>query len=246
MNTPPPEDRSSLRPPIAKVDTGLPPTPAAEPETLPSLIETMRVEPGGAMPLLDGHLSRLRHSSAALGHACLGEPSLREQIAGAAERLDAGSGWRMRLLLAPDGCLSLETAPLPPPQPPLKVIVQGPRARGAEAWLRHKTTHRPWYQQATQWLADHPDVFDVLYWNENDEMCEGSRSNLYLQTTDGRWLTPPLEAGALPGVQRQALLRAGLVEEASIQRDDFLHAPAIRISNALRGWLDAVIVPAGV
>src|SRR5690606_5250737 len=137
------------------------PTPAPEPETIPSLIETMRIEPGGAMPLLDGHLARLQRSSAALGHVWPGEPALRDQVARAAEGLDAGSWWRLRLLLAPDGGLSIETGPLAPPRPPFKVVAQGPRARGAEAWLRHKTTHRPWYEDATRWLAAHPDIFDV-------------------------------------------------------------------------------------
>ena len=119
--------------------------------------------------------------------------------------------------------------------------MQGRRMAGAESWLRHKTTHRPWYESATQWLGSHPDIFDVLFWNENGEMCEGSRSNLYMQAGNGKWLTPPLEAGVLPGVQRQALLQAGLAEEAPVRRDDFLQAKGIRISNGLRGWCDAII-----
>lgn len=214
---------------------------ATEPATPPSLIETMRVEPGGLMPLIEGHLQRLRQSCEALGYRWPGEATLHDQVARAADELDPSAWWRLRLLLAPDGGTSLEAGPLAPPHPPLRVAVHGPRMSGAADWLRHKTTHRPWYEDATRWLAAHPDVFDVLYWNENGEMCEGSRSNLYMQTAGGGWLTPPLEAGALPGVQRQALLNAGLVEEARIHRNDFLLAPALRISNALRGWQDVLI-----
>lgn len=215
---------------------------APEPPTPPHLIETLRVEPGSALPLLEGHLARLQRSSTSLGYACPGKTDLRTQIAQAVSDLNPATGWRLRLLLAPDGTLNLETTPLAPPQPPLKVVLQGPRMSGAKNWLLHKTTHRPWYEETAQWLASHPDIFDVLYWNENGDMCEGSRSNLYMQANDGKWLTPPLEAGALPGVQRQALLEAGLVEEARLQRDDFLLATRIRISNGLRGWCDAVLV----
>lgn len=218
-----------------------PPT-ASEPAAPPSLLETMRMEPGGLLPLLPGHLERLQDSSAALGYACPSEQEIRQRITQATAGLDAGCWWRLRLLLSANGDLNLETAPLEPPKPPLQVVVQGPRMSGAQDWLLHKTTHRPWYERAAQWLAEHPGVFDVLYWNDAGEMCEGSRSNLYMQNAQGRWLTPNLESGALPGVQRQALLRAGLVSEARITREDFLQAKAIRISNALRGWCDGVII----
>jgi len=208
----------------------------------PHLIETLRVERGGAMPLLEGHLDRLRASCAALGHAAPDIAAIREELARCAAGLDTGQAWRLRLLTAPDGRHTLEHGPLATPQDPLPVIVTGPRKGGSEFWLRHKTTHRPWYEDAAAWLAAHPHIFDILYWNGHGEMCEGSRSTLYMQSEDGRWLTPPLRAGLLPGVQRAALLRAGRAEEAAIDRDTFLRASAWRISNALRGWRDVVLV----
>ncbi len=212
---------------------------AVEPGAAPGLIETMRVEAGGDMPLLEGHLQRLHRSCTALGHTWPGEAAIRQRVSRILPELDSTKAWRLRLLLSPDGVFEIERAPLAPTAQPVAVIVTGPRQSGAGNWLGYKTTHRPWYQGAAQWLAEHPAVFDVLYWNEEGNMCEGSRSNIYMLAPDGRWLTPPLAAGVLPGVQREALLRAGLVYEAAISRDEFLNAPAWRISNALRGWLDA-------
>jgi 4-amino-4-deoxychorismate lyase len=43
-------------------------------------------------------------------------------------------------------------------------------------------------------------------------------------------------------VQRQALLNSGLARETELFLDDLLHARAIRISNALRGWQNALLV----
>lgn len=224
--------------------TGDTPAHADEPERTPELIETMRVEPGGRMPLLDGHLERLQRSCLALGHRWPGEAAVRESVMRELEQLDPARAWRLRLLLASDGTLTFERGLLPQAAGPMRVILAAaPRIEGAAGWLQHKTTHRPWYADAAAWLARHPDIFDVLYWNADGDMCEGSRSNLYMQTADGRWLTPPLEAGALPGVQRNALLRDGLVEEAPISREAFLAAPAWRISNALRGWCDVELAP---
>lgn len=229
--------------------TGRPPssarpyTPRArDPVTPPSLIETMRAEPRHALPLLEGHMARLQRSCLALGFRWPGEDAVRRRIDATLSSLDPNQAWRLRLLLKPDGVYELESGVLPSLPAPVNVVLWGPRTPGAESWLQHKTTHRPWYEQAATWLAAHSDVFDVLFWDDDGFMCEGSRSNLYMQTQEGRWLTPPLTAGALPGVQREALLRAGKVEEAPIHRDVFVQAPAIRISNALRGWCDATLV----
>ncbi|GAB2902182.1 aminotransferase class IV [Paralcaligenes ginsengisoli] len=204
------------------------------------LIETMRVEPGRIIPLLSGHSRRLRASCAALGHAWPGEPlfqAIGHHVAG----LDAAHSYRLRLLLDPNGHYSLESTVLAITLPPVRLHLS-PMALEADAfWLQHKTTHRPWYAGAQDWLAQNPQFFDVVFCNRNDEVCEGSRSNLYIQNAAGAWLTPPLACGLLPGVQRQALLDDGLVREARITRRDLLAAKAIRISNALRGWLDATL-----
>lgn len=215
---------------------------APEPAHAPSLIETMRREPGGNIPLLELHLQRLRRSCEALGYAWPGGAAIRSRIAAASGNMDPARAWRLRLLLSPDGMTDVQHGPLEPTQQPVRVVMAGVRMSGADCWLRHKTTHRPWYEAAARWLGEHPDIFDVLYWTEDGAMCEGSRSNLYVQTPEGVWLTPPLQCGVLPGVQRQALLEAGLAREAAISREDFLSAPAWRISNGLRGWCDAVVV----
>lgn len=214
---------------------------APEPSAAPSLIETMRIEVGGGMPLLEGHLQRLRRSSLTLGHVWPGAAPIRERLRGEVAELDTDRAWRVRMLLAPNGSVSVTHGPLMALPDPLPVMIAAqPRDGGAEMWLQHKTTHRPWYQETAAWLDAHPEIFDVLYWNEDGQMCEGSRTNLYMQTADGCWLTPPLKMGALPGVQRAALLEAGQVVEASITREEFLRAGRWRISNALRGWRDAV------
>lgn len=214
---------------IPRADTLTPP-----PGT--SLIETLRVDGDGAVPLLDGHLARLARSAAALGYAC-DTAAIRHAIGERARALPRGSAHRMRLLLDGAGHPSLETAVLPPLSALPGVALASERLDAAQLLLRHKTTHRPWYAQATAWLAAHGDCFDLLYANSRGELCEGSRSNVYL-LRDGRWLTPPVESGLLPGVQRAALLAAGSAEIATLTLDDLAGAAGIRLSNALRGWFD--------
>ncbi len=85
-------------------------------------------------------------------------------------------------------------------------------------------------------------VFDMLFVNERGEVTEGGRSNLFVKL-DGRWVTPPLESGVLPGVMRGVLLddRAFGATERVVTGDDLARAEALLLTNALRGALDAVL-----
>jgi 4-amino-4-deoxychorismate lyase len=203
---------------------------------VPDLIETIRVDENGRMPLLDRHMDRLRASCAALGHAW-DDGLVRTSIMTAADTADGPGPHRLRLLHHADGTLTIRTAPLPDLPAPQGVCLWTTRLSSDESLLRHKTTHRPWYDSITEWLARHPDIFDALFCNERGELCEGSRTNVYLQM-GGIWFTPPTDCGCLPGTQRAALLDAGLVQERILYEDDVPRASRIRLSNALRGWMD--------
>ena len=109
--------------------------------------------------------------------------------------------------------------------------------KSQEPLLQHKTTHRPWYDVAAEWLSRHPAYFDQIFINEHGELCEGSRSNIYL-LSKGVWLTPPLHCGLLGGTMRARLLQSSQVQEAVLRLSDLSHAQAIRLSNGLRGWFE--------
>ncbi len=204
------------------------------------LIETMRVEPGHHLPLLAWHLQRLQQSCQVLGYVWPGEilsAGINEHVA----RLDIRVTHRLRLLLDTDGGYSLQSSKLSIIPQPLRIHLNHSPLQADPFWLQHKTTHRPWYADAQHLLDQAPDVFDIVFCNALGEICEGSRSNVYVQNAGHVWLTPPAACGLLPGVQRQALLDGGLAREARITCDDLQTARAIRISNALRGWVDAVL-----
>src|SRR5690606_8161967 len=108
-----------------------------------------------------------------------------------------------------DGNHTLETSVLPPTPAAFSVVLQQAPREVDRTWIRHKSTYRPWYEQASHWLDGNPDVFDLIYCDANDMVCEGSRTNIYIRDAAGRWLTPPVESEILPGVQRQSLLEQG-------------------------------------
>lgn len=202
------------------------------------LVETIRIEIDGSIPLWQGHSKRLLNSARLLGRPVSPE-NLAVARADALARRAVGRATRWRLLLAPEGTLRSETTELPDTPRLVQVQLAGEHLESDWPWLRHKTTWRPLYQQATGWLAANPAVFDLLFLNERGELCEGSRTNVYVCDERGVWLTPPLSSGVLPGVYRQTLLESGQAREAVLTQHCLETAAAIRVSNALRGWLNA-------
>jgi para-aminobenzoate synthetase/4-amino-4-deoxychorismate lyase len=78
----------------------------------------------------------------------------------------------------------------------------------------------------------------VLLWNTRGELTETTVANIALRRK-GRWFTPPLASGLLPGVFRDRLLRTGRIAERILTRDDLRTAEGIVLFNSLRGWIPA-------
>jgi para-aminobenzoate synthetase/4-amino-4-deoxychorismate lyase len=199
---------------------------------LPTLLETMRLE-GGRVALLDGHVARLAGS--ARYHGIPFEAGLVRERVGA-ERGDA----RLRLLVRPDGAVSLERSGLPEaPCGPVPVALSPDRVDRRDPALFHKTTLRGPYERRR---AGRPDAFDVLLVNGEGEVTESTIANVVAEL-DGARVTPPLDAGLLPGVFRGHLLARGEVRERRLLPSDLSRARRIWLVNALRGWMEARLVP---
>src|SRR5690606_35637092 len=127
---------------------------------------------------------------------------------GEAAGLPAGI-YKVRLVLAPDGGITIESNPIPERLPTARLAISALRVDPADRFLFHKTTHRPVQQSA---LAECPDCDDVILLNDKDELTETSQANLVLDI-DGELLTPALECGLLPGVMRERLLAEGRISE---------------------------------
>lgn len=204
------------------------------------LIETMLVDADGNIPLLPRHLARLEASCAALDYPWAGAQEIERALYSALSMLATPGMHRLRLLVNRTGHRTVQTAPLPALSDVQHIMLSDEVLDADEPLLRYKTTYRPWYTDAASWLAAHPDVFDLLYLNQRGELCEGSRSNVYLLIR-GVWYTPPTSSGCLPGVQRAELLDRESVHERTLSAQDLHQAEGIRLSNALRGWFDVTL-----
>ena len=103
--------------------------------------------------------------------------------------------------------------------------------------MRYKTTRRAHY---AAFAPTTPGVFDTVLWNEAGEITEGTFGNI-AALIDGRWVTPPLSCGLLPGVGRAVALQDGHVVETVLRVADIPRVQGWAFINSLRGWLAATL-----
>jgi para-aminobenzoate synthetase/4-amino-4-deoxychorismate lyase len=194
------------------------------------LLETIAWRPGDGYALLDAHLQRMGDSAEYFGYA-FDASAVFVHLDTLA--LSFTEPQRVRLLLDRAGAFHTSHEPLSPSPQPLRLVLDSHPVDSTDRFLYHKTTRRAVYERAR---ARHPDADDVVLVNERGEITESTIANVAARL-DGKWFTPPVACGLLPGVERAELLRAGRLRERVITREEFLRAEDIAIFNSVRDWM---------
>jgi para-aminobenzoate synthetase/4-amino-4-deoxychorismate lyase len=201
------------------------------------IFETMYARRDGGCRHRAQHLARMRASAHYFGFPFAGADAALDAACAA---LPPGPS-RLRFALAGDGTFSAGSAPLTELAQPVRLIETG-QTWSDDLFLRHKTSIRTIYDQAWR-AAEAQGAFDALFYNERGELTEGGRSNVFIKV-DGRWCTPPLSCGVLPGIMRAVILAdpAWDAVEKVITRDMLAGASEFMVCNALRGPLRATLL----
>ena len=196
------------------------------------LIETMRFD-GTHYVRLDRHLRRIRASARYFDFAY--DPAAIDRVLADHANRHQGTSRRVRLHLEQGGHAEVESRPLESPSAgPRPVALARTAVDRRDRFLFHKTTRRVVYDAHR---ASHPDVFDVLLWNQDNELTEFTIGNLVVEF-DGERRTPPREAGLLPGTFREELLETGQISERVVTRADLARATRLWLVNSLREWVE--------
>ena len=208
------------------------------------LIETLLWTRTTGLFLLDHHLARLAASAGYFGFA-LDTDAVAARLRATADGLAPDRAWRVRLLLARTGAVSVGAVPVAPVGrgAPVAVGLADQPVDSRDRFLFHKTTRRDHYDTALAEARQRWGCFDVLFVNERGELTEGALTNLFVER-DGRLLTPPVSCGLLAGTLRAALLASAdwSVAEAVLYADDLRTADRLWLGNSVRGLVPARLV----
>ena len=198
------------------------------------LIETLLNTKDDGFWLLERHLERLERSAQYFSFP-YSHHRITQALANAVKNSPADR-LRVRLLLNEFGVARVTTTPIEAPTDATEIRykISDTHVESTNALLYHKTTRRELYDREWQSYHEEFGTDEVVYLNENGELAEGSRSNIFIER-DGVLLTPPLSAGLLPGVLRAELLDTGKAQEAVLTVHDLETAGAVYLGNSVRG-----------
>ena len=213
-----------------------------EPSSPYSLIETMRWQADGGYYLLENHLARLEASAQHFGIAY--DPGgVREALELLATEF-ADKTLRVRLLLDQSGEITLThvSTSVPKPGDRLTYVFSEKPIDSRDPHRYHKTTNRELLDAEYTRLTAETGCDEVLFLNENGEVTEGSRSNLFVEL-DGRLMTPPVSCGLLDGTLRRSLMDApdsNIVEQV-LMPPDLEKAQRVYLGNSVMGLIEAML-----
>ncbi len=194
------------------------------------LIETMLFDPEVGIADLDRHLDRLDGSATRFDFPFNRHAARNELQAATFRRKEPAM---LRLLLSPKGTMAIELKPIPEtPRQPVEVAVRPLPVKSDDIRLSHKTTARAFMETARAEGGE----YETIFVDPEGQLTEGSFTTIFVER-DGRYLTPPIARGLLPGLLRARLIEEGKAEEADLSVDDL--ADGFYIGNVVRGLIKA-------
>ncbi|HAM79348.1 aminodeoxychorismate synthase component I [Ornithinibacillus bavariensis] len=192
------------------------------------LIETIGLIAGEYI-VLENHLNRLSKSANYFSFS-FHLNKLRKKLDEIALLYSKGK-WKVRVLLGRDGLTSLEvTEENMIEGKPIVTLASRPINK-LDIFHYHKTTKRDIYEELFE-----PDLFDVLLWNENQEITEFTKGNVVVEM-NGTLYTPPVECGLLAGTYREMLLQKEEIHERTISIKELNQCQRIWFINSVKEWL---------
>jgi len=202
----------------------------AEPTKQFEIIDTMFVE-NKKVYLLEEHLSRLRETSKYFLFISDEKKVLRQlkKIISNPNNLK----YKLRITLNKWGRMNYSVSEIVETVGKVKVVVSQRRINSQNRFQYFKTTNRKIYDLEYKKYSK-LGYYDVLFFNEKDELAEGSITNVFIEK-DGIVYTTPLSTGILNGVYRNFYIQKNLkVTKKNLYLDDLKNADKIFLTNSVR------------
>lgn len=198
------------------------------------MIESLRLE-NGVYSHLGRHMARMTASAEYFGFIC-DQEKIRHALTTHAAQTPGLC--KVRLLLAADGSIEVSSETLAENSGALRVAVSAIKIDSNDSMRYHKTTRRELLDRAR---SSRPDCDEVLLLNEHGQLTEASYHTLVVKLA-GKFVTPPLACGLLPGVLREELLERGEISEQILYPDNLERAEELWLVNSVRGWRRCAVI----
>jgi para-aminobenzoate synthetase/4-amino-4-deoxychorismate lyase len=202
-----------------------------KPKNYFELFETMLVE-NGKIFLQDEHLQRLKQA-AEFFLFIYDETNILSTLSKEVGKLDKTKNYKVRLTISKWGEPKVEFAQIAETSKKFKVALSKMKIDPESSFYYFKTTSRELYINELKKYSD--QGFDeVIFFNERDELCEGSFTNIFLKINN-EWFTPPVYCGLLNGVYRKYLIdNDNSINEKVLIMKDLKDAEEIILTNSVR------------
>lgn len=198
------------------------------------LLETLLYDSTSGFAYLDAHLERMRASADYFGYSF--DPKTTRQAL--IQTTQGRNGLhRVRLLATKTGEITIQCTLLESIQSsPIRLLLSDRATDLSDIYLYHKTTNRAAYDSDLA-SARKQGFFDMLYKNIDSELTECAVTNICIKI-NGKWYTPPVNCGLLPGIWREELIQNHKVIEKILTLCDLRQAESVMIGNSVRGAIE--------
>ena len=118
------------------------------------------------------------------------------------------------------------------PSQPVEVAIRPLPVAADDFRLSVKSTARAFMEAARR----DGGKYETLFVDPDGRLTEGSFTSIFVER-DGKYLTPPIARGLMPGLLRARLIEEGKAVEADLTVDDL--ADGFLIGNMIRGLIRA-------
>ncbi|MCT1578945.1 aminodeoxychorismate synthase component I [Oceanobacillus kimchii] len=203
-------------------------------ETNIELLETMKYE-NGHFFLINNHLNRLNKSAEYFNFSISIKEIEQKLYEYAEENLNQKQAYRVRLLANKRGEIKINSTIIPVINENTNYSFQlaASPINKKNPYYYHKTTFRKMYEKFQEELGN---AFDILLWNDKEELTEFTMGNLVVKV-EGEYWTPPIKSGLLAGTFRQQLIDEKIIKERIISKSELESVDEIWFINSVRGWM---------
>ena len=191
------------------------------------VFETIRTENGKVFELAR-HMRRAATAARKFEIKLPSEAQIRDAIAALllAEPHQLG---RLRLLFSKEWFVAVHQSYIEIAEQAKLTVIDESRLVDPIAFKTFPYSHRTGLLQ----LAQRDGFDEIICVSESGEITEGAVSN-FLFLIDGKWVTTPLSAGVLPGVQRAIVIERCGVTVQSLTRDDMERVESAIVISSLK------------